>query len=101
MKALEIRKKFIEFLQENKHQVIQGASLVAVNDPSVLFTTGGMHPLVPYLLGEPHPMGKRLVDYQKCLRTYDIDEVGDDIQYTYITQSITSCIRRPCIATRM
>lgn len=84
MRALEIREKFIEFFKENNHQVIQGASLLPENDPSVLFTTAGMHPLVPFLLGEPHPMGKRLVDFQKCLRTDDIDEVGDDIHVTFL-----------------
>jgi len=84
MKALELRRKFIEFFEKNNHQVIQGASLVPENNPSVLFTTDGMHPLVPFLLGEPHPMGTRLVDYQKCLRTDDIDEVGDDIHVTFL-----------------
>lgn len=84
MRALEIREKFIEFFKENNHKVIQGASLLPENDPSVLFTTAGMHPLVPFLLGEPHPMGKRLVDFQKCLRTDDIDEVGDDIHVTFL-----------------
>lgn len=83
MNALEIRKKFIEFFKENNHQVISGAPLLPQNDASVLFTTAGMHPLVPFLLGEPHPMGKRLVDYQKCLRTDDIDEVGDDTHLTF------------------
>ena len=84
MKALEIRKKFIEFFEMNNHHVIAGAPLLPENDPSVLFTTAGMHPLVPFLLGEPHPMGTRLVDYQKCLRTDDIDEVGDDIHVTFL-----------------
>lgn len=83
MNALEIRNKFIEFFNERNHRVISGASLIPENDPSVLFTTAGMHPLVPYLLGEPHPLGKRLVDYQKCLRTDDIDEVGDDTHVTF------------------
>lgn len=84
MKALEVRNEFIDFFKKNNHQVIPGASLIPENDPSVLFTTAGMHPLVPFLLGEPHPMGKRLVDYQKCLRTDDIDEVGDDIHVTFL-----------------
>ena len=69
MKASEIRKKFIEYFTERQHSFIPGASLIPENDPSVLFTTAGMHPLVPFLPGEPHPMGKRLVNYQKCLRT--------------------------------
>ena len=83
MNALEIRTSFIKFFEEQNHRVISGASLIPENDPSVLFTTAGMHPLVPYLLGEPHPLGRRLVDYQKCVRTDDIDEVGDDIHVTF------------------
>jgi alanyl-tRNA synthetase len=83
MNAIEIRKKFIEYFENHRHRVIPGSSLIPENDPSVLFTTAGMHPLVPYLLGEPHPLGKRLVNYQKCLRTDDIDEVGDDIHLTF------------------
>ncbi len=73
----EIRQAYLDYFKKNGHAVIQGASLVPENDPTVLFTTAGMHPLVPYLLGEPHPSGKRLVDVQKCVRTQDIDEVGD------------------------
>lgn len=83
MNAMDIRKKFVEYFAKNGHAVISGASLIPENDPSVLFTTAGMHPLVPYLLGEPHPLGKRLVSCQKCLRTDDIDEVGDDIHLTF------------------
>ena len=84
MTHFELRKKFIEFWKEKKHVVIPSGSLVPQNDPSVLFTTAGMHPLVPYLLGQPHPLGNRLVDIQKCLRTDDIDEVGDPIHHTFI-----------------
>jgi alanyl-tRNA synthetase len=73
----ELRQAYLDFFAENGHAVIPGAPLVPENDPTVLFTTAGMHPLVPYLLGEPHPMGKRLTDVQKCVRTGDIDEVGD------------------------
>jgi len=73
----ELRQKFLDFFAEKDHTVIPGASLIPENDPTVLFTTAGMHPLVPYLLGEPHPGGKRLADCQKCIRTQDIDEVGD------------------------
>jgi alanyl-tRNA synthetase len=83
MNGLEIRNSFIQYFKEHNHGVISGASVVPENDPSVLFTTAGMHPLVPYLLGEPHPSGKRLVDYQKCIRTDDIDEVGDDTHVTF------------------
>lgn len=83
MTHLELREKFFEFWKNKNHVLIPGASLVPENDPSVLFTTAGMHPLVPYLLGQPHPEGKRLVDVQKCLRTDDIDEVGDTIHHTF------------------
>jgi alanyl-tRNA synthetase len=73
----EIRQAYLDFFKKKDHAVIPGAPLVPENDPTVLFTTAGMHPLVPYLLGEPHPSGKRLVDVQRCIRTQDIDEVGD------------------------
>lgn len=77
MTANELRSKYIEFFKSKDHVEISGKSLIPENDPSVLFTTAGMHPLVPYLMGETHPAGKRLTDYQKCVRTGDIDEVGD------------------------
>ena len=83
MKALELRNKYLEFFKKHGHAVIPSAPLVPENDSSVLFTTAGMHPLVPYLLGEEHPAGKRLTDYQKCLRTDDIEEVGDEGHLTY------------------
>lgn len=83
MKANELRRKYIEFFKKHNHVEIESASLIPENDPSVLFTTAGMHPLVPYLLGEKHPEGKRLTDVQKCLRTGDIDEVGDDSHLTF------------------
>ncbi len=83
MKAIELRNKYIEFFRENGHKQIPGASLVPENDPTVLFTTAGMHPLVSYLLGNSHPEGKRLTDYQKCIRTGDIDEVGDSCHLTF------------------
>ena len=82
MTANELRAKFIEFFKSKNHAEISGQSLIPENDPSVLFTMAGMHPLVPYLLGEPHPAGTRLVDYQKCIRTGDIDEVGDTSHLT-------------------
>ncbi len=75
--ANELRKKFIDFFVSKGHTQISGASVIPENDPTVLFTTAGMHPLVPYILGQPHPAGKRLTDYQKCIRTGDIDSVGD------------------------
>ena len=77
MKAHELREKYIEFFKGKQHAQIAGKSLIPENDPTVLFTTAGMHPLVPYLLGEDHPAGKRLVNYQKCIRTGDIEAVGD------------------------
>ena len=83
MKAIEIRNKYLEFFKKHGHSVIPSAPLIPENDPSVLFTTAGMQPLVPYLLGEPHPAGTRLTDYQKCVRTNDIDEVGDNRHLTY------------------
>ena len=83
MKAIEIRNKYLNFFKNHGHKIIPSASLIPENDPSVLFTTAGMQPLVPYLLGEKHPEGTRLTDYQKCLRTNDIDEVGDNRHLTY------------------
>ena len=82
MNAAELRKKFIDFFVSKGHVEIKSAPLIPENDPTVLFTTAGMHPLVPYLLGTPHPAGKRLVDYQKCIRTIDIEEVGDAFHLT-------------------
>ena len=82
MNANELRSKYIEFFKSKNHVEISGQSLIPENDPSVLFTTAGMHPLVPYLLGEKHPAGTRLTDYQKCVRTGDIDEVGDPSHLT-------------------
>ncbi len=83
MKAIEIRNKYLEFFKNHGHTVIPSAPLIPENDPSVLFTTAGMQPLVPYLLGEKHPAGTRLTDYQKCVRTNDIEEVGDNRHLTY------------------
>ncbi len=79
----ELRQKYLEFFQTKEHAVIPSAPLVPENDPSVLFNTAGMQPLVPYLLGKAHPMGKRIVDVQKCVRTGDIDDVGDDTHLTF------------------
>ena len=83
MNAIEIRNKYLNFFKEHGHNVIPSAPLIPENDPSVLFTTAGMQPLVPYLLGETHPQGKRLTDYQKCVRTNDIEEVGDNRHLTF------------------
>lgn len=83
MKANELRERYQRFFQARGHKRVHSAPLVPENDPTVLFTTAGMHPLVPYLLGEPHPLGRRLVDVQKCLRTDDIEEVGDTSHLTF------------------
>ena len=83
MKAMELRKKYIDFFIEKGHKIIKSASLVPENDPTVLFTTAGMHPLVPFLIGEKHPAGQKLVGIQKCVRTGDIDEVGDICHLTF------------------
>ena len=81
--ANELRSMYIEFFKSKGHKEISGKSLVPENDPTVLFTTAGMHPLVPYISGEDHPEGKRLTDFQKCIRTGDIDEVGDASHLTF------------------
>lgn len=83
MTVHDLRQKFLDFFKEKGHSIIPSASLLPENDPSVLFTTAGMQPLVPYLKGQAHPMGKRLADVQKCLRTDDIDEVGDNRHLTF------------------
>ncbi len=83
MLAKELRKKYLDFFEKHGHAIIASASLVPENDPSVLFTTAGMHPLVPYLMGEKHPRGTRLANVQKCVRTDDIDEVGDNTHNTF------------------
>ena len=83
MTADELRQMYLSFFESKGHAVISGSSLIPENDPTVLFTTAGMHPLVPYLLGEPHPSGRRLCDCQKCIRTGDIDAVGDPSHLTF------------------
>jgi len=84
MQAKQLKKKYLEFFKKKGHAVIESASLIPEHDPTVLFTTAGMHPLVPFLMGQPHPLGKRLVDVQKCIRTGDIDEVGDETHTSFI-----------------
>jgi len=79
----ELIKKYIEFFKKQNHKEIPSSSLTPENDPTVLFTTAGMHPLVPFLLGQKHPLGKRLVNVQKCIRTVDIEEVGDNVHHTF------------------
>ncbi len=81
--AQELKQKYLNFFQSKGHVVILSASLIPVNDPSVLFNTAGMQPLVPFLLGQKHPQGKRLVNIQKCLRTVDFDNIGDDTHHTF------------------
>ena len=82
MNRKQLIKKYIEFFKSKDHKEIQNSSTVPENDPTVLFTTAGMHPLVPFLLGEKHPQGKRLVNVQRCIRTGDIDEVGNTTHHT-------------------
>ncbi len=81
--AKQLREMWLKFYEDKGHTIIPSASVIPENDPSVLFTTAGMHPLVPYLLGEKHPAGKRLCNVQKCIRTGDIDEVGDKSHLTF------------------
>jgi len=83
MTSKELRQKYLDFFKAKGHAILPSASLIPENDPTVLFTTAGMHPLVPYLMGEKHPAGNRLVDCQKCIRTTDIDEVGDKVHHTF------------------
>ena len=79
----QLIKKYLEFFKSKKHKEVPNVSLVPENDPTVLFTTAGMHPLVPYLLGQPHPLGKRLCNVQRCIRTQDIEEIGDTTHHTF------------------
>src|SRR3972149_7284 len=83
MNREELIEKYLHFFKSKEHKLIPNESLIPKNDPTVLFTTAGMHPLVPYLIGQPHPLGKRLVGVQKCIRTTDIDEVGDAVHHTF------------------
>ena len=83
MKASDLIKKYIEFFESKGHKAISSAPLIPEHDPTVLFTTAGMHPLVPFLMGSKHPKGTKLVDVQKCVRTGDIDEVGDATHHTF------------------
>ena len=79
----ELIKAYVDFFKSKHHREIPSSSLIPENDPTVLFTTAGMHPLVPFLLGQKHHLGKRLVDVQKCIRTGDIEEVGDSFHHTF------------------
>ncbi len=83
MQSQEVRSRFLKFFEARGHKIIPSASLVPENDPSVLFNTAGMQPLVPYLLGQTHPMGKRIVDIQKCVRTGDLDDIGDNRHFSF------------------
>jgi len=83
MKSKQIREKYLHFFKSKKHAIIPSASLIPENDPTTLFISAGMHPLVPFLMGEKHPQGNRLVNVQKCIRTIDIDEVGDAYHHTF------------------
>src|SRR3990167_7470078 len=79
----KLRKMYLDFFKEKGHAIIPSASLLPENDPTVLFNTAGMQPLVPFLMGEKHPAGARIADVQKCVRTGDIDEVGDNSHLTF------------------
>ncbi len=83
MQTKQLKKLYLEFFKEKQHKIINSSSLIPEHDPTVLFTTAGMHPLVPFLMGQPHPQGNRLVDVQKCIRTGDIDAVGDPSHLTF------------------
>lgn len=83
MNRRELIEKYLDFFKTKSHKIIPNESLIPKNDPTVLFTTAGMHPLVPYLLGQKHPLGKRLANVQRCIRTQDIDEVGDSYHHTF------------------
>jgi alanyl-tRNA synthetase len=83
MQSSEIRSRFLKFFEKRGHAIIPSASLVPPNDPSVLFNTAGMQPLVPYLLGQIHPMGKKIADVQKCVRTGDLDDIGDNRHFSF------------------
>ncbi|MBU1126940.1 alanine--tRNA ligase, partial [Patescibacteria group bacterium] len=83
MTASELKKLYIDFFIEKGHKLLPNASLVPENDPTALFINSGMHPLVPFLLGQKHPLGKKLVGVQRCLRTQDIDEVGNEGHLTF------------------
>src|SRR5574343_145174 len=83
MQSNEIRSRFLAFFEKRGHKIIPSASLVPENDPSVLFNTAGMQPLVPYLLGQEHPMGKRIADVQKCVRTGDLEDIGDNRHFSF------------------
>ena len=83
MTSKQLKHLYFKFFQDRGHKLIPSASLVPENDPTVLFTPAGMHPLTPFLMGEKHPQGTRLVDAQKCIRTSDIDDVGDASHLTF------------------
>src|SRR3989338_11427268 len=83
MTLQELRKKFLEYYSKQQHAVIPSASLIPENDPTTLFTGSGMQAILPYLLGQPHALGTRLTDSQKCFRTQDIEEVGDNRHTTF------------------
>lgn len=83
MESNELKETYLSFFEKYGHKRVENSSLIPENDPSVLFTTAGMHPLVPFLMGEPHPLGKRVANVQRCIRTGDIDEVGDETHFTF------------------
>src|SRR5436189_183485 len=83
MNSSEVRRRFLSFFEKRGHAILPSAPLIPENDPTVLFNTAGMQPLVPFLMGRPHPQGDRLANVQKCLRTTDIDDIGDKTHATF------------------
>ena len=83
MEKINLKEKYLKFFEKNGHKIIPSAPLIPENDPTCLFNTAGMQPLVPYLMGQPHPLGTRLVDVQKCVRLTDLEEIGDKTHHTF------------------
>ena len=83
MKTIDLKETYLKFFESKGHKIIPSAPIIPENDPTCLFNTAGMQPLVPYLKGEPHPEGKRLTDVQKCFRTNDLDSIGDTTHHTF------------------
>ena len=83
MEKIDLKNTFLKFFEEKGHKIIPSAPIIPENDPTVLFNTAGMQPLVPYLKGEPHPEGRRLADVQKCFRTNDLEAIGDETHHTF------------------
>ena len=91
---MNLKDKYIDFFEQHGHKVIPSAPIIPENDPTCLFNTAGMQPLVPYLKGQPHPLGNRLCDVQKCFRTNDLDEVGDTTHHNFFEMSNFSVVKK-------